>query len=74
MTQEMVRALGDKDLSEVIAWAQDELRVRAEQRKHDTIAQIKELAGTVGVSITINGKRGRPPKAKVESLKVKVAK
>ena len=64
MTQEMVRALEDKDLSQVIAWAQDETAMRAEKRRHDTIANIKELAAAVGVSVTINAKRGRPAKAK----------
>ena len=67
MTQETLKALADKDLALVIGWAQDEQRARAEQRKHDTIAKIKELAGAVGVSITINNQRGRPPKAKHEA-------
>jgi hypothetical protein len=66
MTQEAVRALPDKELTQVIAWAQDEALVRENKRKHDTIARIKELAGAVGVSITIHGKRGRPQKAKTE--------
>ncbi len=74
MTQETVRALEDKELEQVIAWAQEELRARAEQRKHDTIAKIKALAGTVGVSITINGKRGRPPMAKAGAVGGKAAK
>ena len=69
MTQEMVRALADKDLSQVIVWAQDEVTARAEKRRHDTIAKIKELAGAVGVSVTINGRRGRPPKAKSDAGK-----
>ena len=66
MTQEMIRALPDRELTQVITWAQDEAMVRENKRKHDTIAKIKELAGAVGVSVTINGKRGRPPKAKTE--------
>ncbi len=64
MTQETVRALADKELTQVIAWAQDEQRARAEQRKHDTIAKIKEMAGAAGISVSIHGKRGRPQKAK----------
>jgi hypothetical protein len=66
MTQETVQALADKDLTQVIAWAQDEQRVRAEQRKHDTIAKIKEMAGAA--SVTIHGKRGRPQKAKTDTV------
>jgi hypothetical protein len=74
MTQEMVRALADKDLSQVIAWAQDELGARAEKRRHETIAKIRELAGAVGVSVTINGRRGRPPKGKESAASIKAAK
>ena len=74
MPQELVRALSDRDLSQVIAWAQNEEALRAEKRKHDTIAKIKELAGAVGVSVTINGKRGRPPKTKAEAASAKIAK
>jgi len=68
MTQEAVKALPEATLSQVIIWAQDELKARAEQRKQVTIAKIKELAGTAGLSITINGRRGRPPKAKVDAV------
>lgn len=62
MTQETVRALSDADLSQVIAWGQAEIKARAEKRKQETIAKIKELAGTVGVSVAIGGVRGRPKK------------
>jgi len=74
MTQEMIRALADKDLGQVIAWAQDEAAAREDKRRHDTIAKIKELAGAVGVSVTINGKRGRPPKTKENAGSAKPAK
>jgi hypothetical protein len=60
MTQEAVKALTDADLSQVVAWAQAEIKARAERRKQETIAKIRELAGTVGVSVTIAGARGRP--------------
>ncbi len=69
MTEQAIRALVDQDLSQVIGWAEDELRVRADKRKHDTLAKIKELAGAVGLSITINSRRGRPPKAKDAAAK-----
>jgi hypothetical protein len=64
MTQETVRALPDVDLTQVIAWAQAELKERAEKRKQETIAKIKELAGAVGVTVAIGGVRGRPKKVK----------
>jgi len=62
MTIETVRALSDSDLSQVVAWAQAEVKARAEKRKQETIAKIKELAGAVGVSVAIGGVRGRPRK------------
>jgi len=64
MTQETVRALSDADLSQVVAWAQAEIKARAEKRKQETIAKIKELAGTVGVTVAIDGVRGRPRKGR----------
>ena len=44
----------------VAAWAQDEMKARAEKRKQETIAKIKEL----GVAGAISGARGRPARAK----------
>ncbi len=49
MTEQAIRALVDQDLSQVIGWAEDELRMRADKRKHDTLAKIKELAGAAAV-------------------------
>jgi hypothetical protein len=63
MTQETVKALSDADLVNVIEWAQGEQKARAERRKRETIAKIKELASSVGVSVNIAGTRGRPAKA-----------
>jgi hypothetical protein len=64
MTQDAIRALTDADLSQVVVWAQDEIKARAEKRRQDTIAKIKEMAGAVGVSVAIGGVRGRPVGAK----------
>jgi hypothetical protein len=60
MTLETVKALSDADLSQVALWAQSEIKARAERRKQETIAKIKEMAGAVGVSVAIGGVRGRP--------------
>jgi len=60
MTQETVRALPDADLMQVVAWAQAEIKARAEKRKQETIAKIRELAEAVGVTVAIGGVRGRP--------------
>jgi hypothetical protein len=65
MTRDVVKALSDAELAQAIAWAQAEIKERAERRKQETIAQIKALANEVGVSVTIAGGRGRPPKARV---------
>lgn len=69
MTIETVRALSDADLSQVADWAQAEIKARAEKRKQETIAKIKELAGAVGVSVAIGGQRGRPVKKRVDVKK-----
>lgn len=64
MTQETVRALSDVELSQVITWAQDEIKTRTERRKQEAIAKIKALALQVGVSVSIAGVRGRPARLK----------
>ena len=64
MTQDAIRTLTDADLSQVVIWAQDEIKARAEKRRQETIAKIKEMAGAVGVSVAIGGVRGRPVGAK----------
>jgi len=69
MTQDMVKALADGELVQVIAWAQAEQQARAERRKRETIAKIKELAGAVGVSVSIAGVRGRPKKSSLQKTK-----
>jgi len=67
MTQEMVKALSDGELVQVIAWAQGEQKTRTERRKQETIAKIKELAKSIEVGVKIEGQRGRPSKQAVNS-------
>jgi hypothetical protein len=69
MTEQNIKALSDSELTQVIASAEGELKARAEKRKQETIAKIRELAGSVGVTVRIDGTRGRPPKAKDEKPK-----
>ena len=64
MTQDAIRALTDADLAQVILWGQAEVKARTERRKQETIAKIKELAQRVGVSVSIEGARGRPAQGK----------
>ena len=62
MTQDVVTALSDGELVQVISWAQSEQKSRAEKHKQDTIAKIRELARSIEVGIKIEGTRGRPAK------------
>jgi len=64
MTQDMVKALSDGELEQVITWTQDEQKARTARRKRETIARIKELAKVVGVSVNIAGVPGRPRTSK----------
>jgi hypothetical protein len=69
MKQDEVKALSDTELAQVISWAQSEIKVRTERRRQETIAKIKEPAGTVGVTVTIGGAKGRPVRVKASSNK-----
>jgi hypothetical protein len=60
MTQEGVKALSDSELVQVEGWVKDEQKARAERKKRETIAKIKELAQVAGVQVAIGGARGRP--------------
>jgi hypothetical protein len=73
MTQETVKALSDTDLSQVITWAQEEIKTRTERRKQEAIAKIKALASQVGVSVSIAGVRGRPARIKPVAKPAKAA-
>jgi hypothetical protein len=71
MTQETVKSLSDADLSQVIVWAQEEIKTRTQRRKEEAIAKIKTLALQVGVSVSIAGTRGRPPRIKTAPKAIK---
>ena len=73
MTQETVKALSDTDLSQVITWAQEEIKTRTERRKQEAIAKIKALASQVGVSVSIAGVRGGPARIKPVAKPAKAA-
>jgi len=64
VTLESVKALADSEIEQVIGWGRQELKARAEKRKAETIAKIKQLAGSVGVRVAIGGVRGRPAKGR----------
>jgi hypothetical protein len=60
MTHETIRTSSDAELAQVVAWVQQEQQARATQRKHETLAKIRELARSIEVGIKIEGTRGRP--------------
>jgi hypothetical protein len=71
MTQEVVRALSDADLSQVIVWAQEEIQTRTQRRKQEAIAKIRALASQAGVSVSIAGVRGRPARIRTATKAAK---
>jgi hypothetical protein len=66
-----LRALSDNDLAQLRTAAEAEQKERAEKRKQETIAKIKELARSIEVDVRIAGVRGRPPKVKEEKPKAR---
>jgi|NGEPerStandDraft_6_1074524.scaffolds.fasta_scaffold63142_1 hypothetical protein len=66
MKPDDLKALSDSDLAQLRAAAESEQKERAEKRKQETIAKIKELARSIEVDVRIAGVRGRPPKGKEE--------
>jgi hypothetical protein len=71
MTQETVKALSDVDLSQVITWAQEEIKTRTERRKQEAITKIKALALENGVFVSIAGTRGRPARLRTTTKAAK---
>lgn len=59
-TIESVKSLSDEELDRLIDAGMKEKQAREERRKQETIARIKELAGTISVTVTIGSTRGRP--------------
>jgi hypothetical protein len=59
VTIDAIRGLSDDDLNRFIDSGMEEKRARAERRKQETIARIKELAESVGVAVAIGRTRGR---------------
>jgi hypothetical protein len=73
ITVETIMSLSDDELNRFVDAGKEEQKARAERRKQETIARIKELAGTVGVRVAIGGARGRPVKAKAQPINGKAA-
>jgi hypothetical protein len=62
--------LNDKQLDEVNGWTAEEKEERREKHKQETIAKIRELAGSIDMPVRL-GTRGRPPKPKSAGKTVK---
>lgn len=62
MKYDDVRALPDSELEQVIAWTQEEKKARAEKRKQEAIAAIREIAAREHIPMKFDGQRGRPTK------------
>ena len=60
VTIDAIRSLSDDELDRFIASGTEEKKARAERRKQETIAKIRELAESVSVTVSIGGARGRP--------------
>jgi hypothetical protein len=67
ITAEAIKSLSDDELARFVEAGKGEQKARAERKKQETIARIKELAGTVGVRVAIGGARGRPVKARANA-------
>jgi hypothetical protein len=67
ITAEVIKSLSDDELARFVEAGKGEQKARAERKKQETIARIKELAGTVGVRVAIGGARGRPVKARAKT-------
>jgi hypothetical protein len=59
MTQDAIKALSDSELLQVNEWIRDEQKARADHKKRETIAKIRELGRTVGVSIKVEETKGK---------------
>lgn len=59
-----IKSLSDEELDKFISAGERERADRAERKKQETIARIRELAETVGIQVAIGGARGRRAKAK----------
>lgn len=59
-----IKSLSDEELDRFINAGERERAERAERKKQETIARIRELAETVGIQVAIAGARGRRTKTK----------
>lgn len=59
-----ITTMSDTDLATFAAAAQAELESRRQKRRDDAIARIRAMAGEAGLTVAIEGARGRPPRTR----------
>lgn len=64
VTTETIKSLSDNELDRLGDAVMEEKRARKERHKQETIARIRELAGVIGVTVSIGAARGRPKNGK----------
>lgn len=68
---ENIATLSEQELAELIATASRELEVKRQGKKRETIAQIKDLAASIGVHVEISEVEKKPTSRKGSSVPVK---
>lgn len=68
---ENIATLSENELAELIAKASRELEAKRQGKKRETIAKIKELAASIGVSVEITEGEKRATSRKGSSVPVK---
>lgn len=63
--------LSEQELADLIANASKELEAKRQGKKRETIAQIKELAASIGVYVDISETEKKPTSRKGSSVPVK---
>ena len=68
---ENITALSEHELAELIAKASRELEAKRQSKKRETIAQIKELAASIGVNVEIMEGERKPISRKGSVVPIK---
>lgn len=64
MNIDTLKSMSDGELGQVIAVAQGELKERAEKRREDAIEEIRRIAASVQIEVSINGAGRKPARVK----------
>ncbi len=64
ITPDTIKSLSDEELEKFISAGERERAERAERKKQETIARIRELAEAGGIRVAIGGAKSRRAKSK----------